>query len=71
MHKDIKKQFSQSRDIVPTPPGPSPPYQCWDAYQKIRKRNITLLYDPIRSEMLFLGAKTPLEIASIIDIYID
>ena len=37
-----KKISGESWDIVPTPLGPSPPYQGWDAYQKIK--NILLLY---------------------------
>ena len=34
--KPSKNKFGESWDIIPTPPGPSPPYHGWDAYQKIK-----------------------------------
>ena len=40
--KPSKNKFGESWDIVPTPVGPSPPFQGWDAYKKIK--NISLLY---------------------------
>ena len=42
LEKPSKNKFGQSWDIVPTPPGPSPPSQAWEAYQKIK--NIVVLY---------------------------